>query len=44
MSTVKGVNRTLADSPVGSNIIKGGLQKGKLRIISDSYEAVAVQV
>ncbi len=44
MSLLKGVNRTLADTPVGSNIIAGGLQKGKLRIMSDSIELAAAQV
>jgi len=42
MATVKGVNRTLADTPEGSNIMDPGVQKGKLRVIMDTYEAVAI--
>ena len=42
MATVKGVNRTLADTPTGSNIMDSGVQKGKNRTIMDTYEAVAV--
>ena len=32
MATVKGVNRTLADTPTGSNIMRPGLQKGEMRM------------
>jgi len=42
MATVKGVNRTLADTPTGSNIVAPGLMKGKLRVMTDSYEASAI--
>lgn len=42
MATVKGVNRTLADTPEGSNITKPGLLEGKLRVMVDSYEAAAI--
>jgi len=42
MSTYKGVNRTLADDPVGSNIMDSGLQGGKVRVILDTYEAAAI--
>ena len=41
MATVKGTNRTLADTPTGSNIMDAGLQAGKLRVIMDDYEASA---
>jgi hypothetical protein len=41
MATYKGVNRTLADTPEGSNIMDPGVQKGKLRTIMDTYEALA---
>lgn len=44
MATVKGTNRTLADTPTGSNIIKSGLQKGKLRTMIDYYEASAIAI
>ena len=37
MATVKGVNRTLADTPEGSNITSPGLLDGKLRVMVDSY-------
>ena len=39
MATFKGANRTLADTPTGSNIMDSGVQYGKLRVIMDSYEA-----
>lgn len=39
MATYKGVNRTLADNPAGSNIMDPGVQKGKLRTMMDTYEA-----
>lgn len=39
MATVYGVNRTLANTPEGSNIMDSGVQKGKLRTIMDTYEA-----
>ena len=42
MATVKGVNRTLADTPEGSNIMDPGVQKGKLRTIIETYEAAAI--
>ena len=42
MATVKGVNRTLADTPTGSNIMDPGVQAGKLRTIIDTYEAAAI--
>ena len=42
MATVKGVNRTLADTPEGSNIMDSGVQKGKLRTMMDTYEAAAI--
>ena len=42
MATVKGVNRTLADTPEGSNIMEPGVQAGKLRVIQETYEAAAI--
>ena len=39
MATVYGANRTLANTPEGSNIMDSGVQTGKLRTIMDSYEA-----
>lgn len=42
MATYKGVNRTLADTPEGSNIMDPGVQKGKVRVIMDTYEANAI--
>lgn len=41
MATVKGVNRTKADTPTtaGSNILGGGILGGKLRTMIDTYEA-----
>src|SRR3990167_7115262 len=44
MATVKGVNRTLADNPTGSNIMDSGVQEGKLRTIMDTYEAAAIAI
>lgn len=44
MATVKGVNRTLADDPVGSNIMDPGVQQGKVRVIMDTYEASSVAI
>ena len=42
MATVKGVNRTLADTPEGSNIMEPGVQAGKLRVIQETYKAAAI--
>jgi hypothetical protein len=41
MATVYGVNRTLANTPTGSNIMDPGVQTGKQRVIMDVYEASA---
>lgn len=37
MATVYGTNRTLANTPEGSNIIDPGLLKGKVRVMVDDY-------
>lgn len=37
MANYKGVNRTLADNPVGDNILDHGLFAGKLRVMIDNY-------
>lgn len=38
MATIrKGVNRTLADSPTGQNLLGAGLFGGKLRVMIDTY-------
>lgn len=42
MATVYGVNRTLANTPEGSNIMDPGVQAGKLRTMMDTYEASAI--
>jgi hypothetical protein len=42
MATVYGVNRTLANTPEGSNITDAGLLEGKVRVMVDSYEASAI--
>ena len=39
MATVYGVNRTKALDPKSTNTIVGGLIGGKVRVMSDSYEA-----
>ena len=44
MATVKGVNRTLADAQATSDRIGKGLVDGRLKIISDTYEAAAVDI
>ena len=44
MATYKGVNRTLADNPVGSNIMDPGVQQGKVRVIMETYEASALAI
>lgn len=36
-TTYKGVNRTLADTPTGQNILSPGLFAGKLRVMIDTY-------
>ncbi len=42
MGTVKGVNRTLADTPTIANRTKPGLFDARLKVTYDSYEAVAL--
>jgi hypothetical protein len=42
MATVYGVNKTLSRDPSGSNIQRPGLQAGKVRVMCDTYEAVAL--
>lgn len=42
MATYKGVNRTLGDTPEGSNIMDSGVQYGKKRVIMETYEAAAI--
>ena len=47
MSTVKGVDRTKLTStaPSGTdNLLDAGLQRGKLRVYTDTYEASALQI
>lgn len=42
MATYLGVNKTLSDTPEGSNIMDAGVLKGKVRVLQDSYEASAI--
>lgn len=42
MATVKGVNRTLKDTPTIANRMAPGLFDGRVKIMYDSYEAVAL--
>ena len=42
MATYKGEDRTLADTPTGSNVIAAGRQGGNVRVIQDTYEASAI--
>jgi len=42
MATYYGVNKTLARTPTGSNIVEFGQMKGKLRVMYDTYEASAI--
>ena len=44
MATVKGTNRTFADTPTGSNITDPGVLGGKLRTMMDTYEADAIAI
>ena len=44
MATYYGVNRTLANTPTGSNITDPGVLEGKLRVMLDEYEASAVAI
>lgn len=44
MATVKGVNKTKLDSPIGANVIAEGYNKAGLTVMYDEYEAVAVAV
>lgn len=41
MATYKGTNRTLADTPTESNIMDGGQQYGRVRVITDDYTTSA---
>ena len=41
MSTVYGVNRTLANTPEESDITDPGLLEGKVRVMTDTYEAAS---
>ena len=41
MATVYGVNRTLANNPSGANQVAPGLMRGKLRVMTDTYECSA---
>lgn len=42
MGTVYGVNKTKLLSPIGSNILDGGLNKAKVVTMYDTYEASAL--
>lgn len=42
MATVYGVNRTLLNTPIGSNVVGTGQQNAKSGIIYDEYEAVSL--
>lgn len=42
MATVKGVNRTLKDTPNIANRLARGLYDGRVKVAYDSYEAVAL--
>ena len=44
MSTLKGVNRTLADTPTAGNITKPGLLGGNVRCMIDYYEMLGTEV
>lgn len=41
MATVYGVNKTKYNTPVGSNIVDQGINKGNVCFMQDSYEAAA---
>jgi len=42
MATYYGVNRTLANDPVGANRVDAAKMNGKLRVMTDTYEAAAL--
>lgn len=42
MATVYGVNRTLMNTPTGSNILDQGINKGNVCFMYDTYEASAL--
>ena len=44
MSTVKGVNRTLKDTPNIANRMEPGLFDGRVKIAYDSYECAALEI
>jgi len=44
MSAVKGVNRTLADTPTPGNRLKPGEYDGRKKVMSDEYEAAALAI
>jgi len=42
MATVKGINRTLADTPTSDNVLAPGTFGGRVRVMYDTYEAAAL--
>ena len=44
MATVKGVNRTLKDTPTIANRMEPGLFDGRVKVMYDSYEAAAIAI
>ena len=44
MATLKGVNRTKADSPSSDNILSPGTLGGRVRVLTDSITLAAAQI
>lgn len=44
MSAVKGVQRTLMDTPTPANRVEAGLFDGRLKVSHDTYEAAALAI